>query len=258
MTSAPCAAWATTTDMSGPGVVLEAWLLHSRPFRDTSLLLDFLTLEQGRVSAIARGARTQKGRGRSTLQPFAPLRISLAGKHELRTLQSSEASAPSLSLQGERLFAGFYLNELLVRLLHGHEPEPTVFHAYTRTLGQLSVAGEVEPLLRQFELRLLDALGYGLQFEHDAESGEELQPEAWYYLQADSGFVRQLQTPASDVDAVRAGLFPGWALIRIADADFTGADTRRHAKRLLRQVLHQHLGGKELVSRQLFARAAQR
>ncbi len=240
--------------MAGRGDILEAWLLHSRPFRDTSLLLDFLTLEQGRVSAIARGARTQKGRGRSTLQPFVPLRITLAGKHELRTLQASEASAPGLLLQGERLFAGFYLNELLVKLLHGHEPEPAVFQVYAQTLTLLGAGAEVEPLLRKFELRLLDSLGYGLQFDHDADSGEELVEEGWYYLQADSGFVRQLQVPASDADAVRAGLFPGLELQRIATADFMLASTRKHAKRLLRQVLQQHLGGREISSRQLFAR----
>jgi DNA repair protein RecO (recombination protein O) len=240
--------------MAGRSVSVSAWLLHSRPFRDTSLLLDFLTLEQGRVSAISRGARTQKGRGRSTLQPFVPLRLTLAGSHELRTLQASEASGPGTLLQGERLFAGFYLNELLMRLLHGHEPEPGVYQAYSDAIARLAGTDEVEPLLRKFELRLLEALGYGLQFDHDAESGESLVADGWYYLQEDGGFVRQLQAPKSEVDALRAGLYPGLELSRIAVADFSADSTRRQAKRLLRQVLHQHLGGKEITSRQLFAR----
>jgi len=240
--------------MAGRSTTLSAWLLHSRPFRDTSLLLDFLTLEQGRVSAIARGVRTQKGKGRSPVQPFVPLRITLAGNHELRSLQSSEAAAPAPLLQGERLFAGFYLNELLVKLLHGHEPEPQIYQAYGHALARLGAADEVETLLRNFELRLLDALGYGLQFDHDAESGEQLDGAGWYYLQPDSGFVRQLQAPANHTEALQAGLFPGHELLKIAEADFAAESTRRHAKRLLRQVLHQHLGGKEISSRQLFLR----
>lgn len=244
--------------MAGRSAILSGWLLHSRPFRDTSLLLDFLTLEQGRVSAIARGARTQKGKGRSMLQPFVPLRLALTGNHELRTLQSCEAAAPSLLLQGERLFAGFYLNELLVKLLHGHEPEPLVYQAYAQTIAGLAGAPDVEPLLRQFELRLLDALGYGLQFDHDADSGEPLDEAGWYYLQADSGFVRQLQAPVTEAEALQSGLYPGIELRRIAEADFTADSTRKQAKRLLRQVLHQHLGGKEIASRQLFQRPEHR
>lgn len=238
--------------MAGRNESLQAWLLHSRPFRETSLLLEFLTLEHGRVTAIARGARSSKGRLRLLLQPFVPLRISVSGKHELRNLQASEASAPGLLLQGERLFAGLYLNELLVRLLQGHEAEPQVFDVYARTLANLPVAAEVEPLLRRFELSLLDSLGYGLQFEQDAESGEPLLPEAWYYLQTDSGFVRQLQPPVNDAAAWQAALFPGTALLAMAADDFSHGDTRKHAKRLLRQVLQQHLDGKEIISRQLF------
>lgn len=254
MTSEPCAVWGTTTSMVGRSVTLSGWLLHSRPFRDTSLLLDFMTLEQGRVSAIARGARTQKGRGRSTLQPFTALRITLGGNHELRNLQSAEAAAPALMLKGERLFAGFYMNELLVKLLRGHEAEPAVCHAYAEAIAGLAGVDEIEPLLRSFELRLLDALGYGLQFDHDAESGEALEDTGWYYLQAESGFVRQLQAPASEAEALRAGLYPGSALRLIASANFAAESTRRQAKRLLRQVLQQHLGGKEITSRKLFVR----
>lgn len=254
--SAPCAAWVSTTEMAARSEQLEAWLLHSRPFRETSLLLDFLTLEQGRVSAIARGARSSKGRQRLLLQPFVALRISIAGRHELRTLQAAEVLAPAPMLQGERLFAGLYLNELLVKLLQGHEPEQRVFHAYAETLASLGAGAEVEPLLRHFELCLLDSLGYGLQFDQDAASGAELEPEGWYYLQADSGFVRQLQAPADEAEARRAGLFPGSALLDIAAGQFSAADTRRHAKRLLRQVLQQHLDGKEIVSRRLFAQGS--
>jgi DNA repair protein RecO (recombination protein O) len=240
--------------MAGRGETVDAWLLHSRPFRDTSLLVDFLTREHGRISAVARGARTQKGRGRSTLQPFVPLRVTLAGKHELRTLQSAEAAAAGVILHAERLIAGFYLNELLVKLLHGHEPEPRVFEAYSSSLASLAMAADVEPLLREFELCLLDSLGYGLQFDHDAETGEPLQEQGWYYLQSDSGFVRQLEAPVGELAAAQSGLFPGWALLQIGSGDFAAESTRKYAKRLLRQALQQHLGDKVITSRQLFAK----
>lgn len=239
--------------MAGRGEQLDAWLLHSRPFRETSLLLDLLTLEHGRLSAVARGARSSKGRQRVLLQPFVALRITVSGNNELRTLHAAEVAAPAPRLQGERLIAGLYLNELLVKLLQGHEPEPRVFHAYAQTLASLGAGGEVEPLLRNFELCLLESLGYGLQFEQDADSGEVLEPDAWYYLQAGSGFVRQLQAPADEAAARQAGLYPGVVLLDMAAGDFSAAGTRRHAKRLLRQVLQQHLDGKEIVSRRLFS-----
>lgn len=232
-----------------------AWLLHSRPFRDTSLLLDFITPGHGRLSAIARGARGAKSRTRALLQPFRPLFLSASGRSELLSLRTIEPRGPALPLQGERLFSGLYLNELLVRLLQGHESDRALFELYDTTLLALASDMALEALLRQFELRLLDLLGYGLQFMHEADSAVALEPEAWYYLRADSGFVRQ--QALGDTAALQM-CYPGHELLRIAETDFSRDSTRHYAKRLLRQALQLHLAERPLASRQLFRQSKRR
>jgi DNA repair protein RecO (recombination protein O) len=229
----------------------SAWLLHSRPFRDTSALLDFLTPELGRVTAIARGARGPRSRQRALLQPFQPLIISLAGRTELLNLRDVEAAAPGLVLTGEYLFAALYVNELMVRLLRGHEAEATLFSLYGAVLAGLGARGDLEPLLRDFELRMLDALGFGLQFTHEAETGEVLATDGWYYLHADTGFVRHWQVQEPQQSSAQH-LYPGHELYRIAGRDFTESSTRSCAKRLLRQVLQHHMSERPLTSRELF------
>lgn len=228
-----------------------AWLLHSRPFRDTSLLLDFLTRDSGRISALARGARKAGKGGKSgLLQPFTPLQVALAGRHDLKTLSAVDALGPALVLRGERLFSGLYLNELLVRLLQGHDADAELYAAYEDSLQALwQGAEEVEPVLRRFELRLLEALGYGVDFTQDAESGEALRADGWYYFHPESGF-----TAVADPGAA-PGLHycEGALLLRIAAQDFSDAAVRRLAKRLLRSMLRQLLGERPLQSRLLFS-----
>ena len=229
--------------------IQTAWLLHSRPLRETSLLLEFLTEQHGRVSAVAKGCRGARNRGRPPLQPFVPLLVSFSGKQELKNLRSCELAAASRPLSGTRLFAGFYLNELLIKLLPVHEAEHRLFSVYTEAIGGLGGGKPIEPLLRQFELALLDSLGYGLQLGHDADSGEEIREAASYYLKVESGFVRQLQ-PGLERDDSR--LYPGSVLRNISAGNYADEDTRALAKRMLRQVLQYHLDGRELSSRQLF------
>lgn len=230
---------------------VSAWLLHSRPFRDTSVLLDFLTPELGRVSAIARGARGPRSKQRALLQPFQPLTITLAGRTELLSLREAEAAGPGLPLTGERLFSGLYVNELMTRLLRGHEGEATLFSLYSTVLAGLGSKVELEPLLRDFELRVLDALGFGLQFTHEAETGEALAAEQWYYLHQDTGFVLQRSVHEPQADSSHH-LYPGHELHRIAARDFAQSSTRACAKRLLRQVLQHHMSERPLTSRELF------
>lgn len=229
----------------------SAWLLHSRPFRDTSVLLDFLTPEQGRISAIARGARGPRSKQRALLQPFQPLTITLAGRTELLNLRDVEAAGPGLILGGERLFAALYVNELMTRLLRGHEGEAVLFNLYSTVLAGLNTGMELEPLLRDFELRVLDALGFGLQFSHEAETGEALAADCWYYLHQDTGFVRQRSVHEPRIDSTQH-LYPGHELHRIAARDFSATSTRSCAKRLLREVLQHHMSERPLTSRELF------
>ena len=228
-----------------------AWLLHSRPFRDTSILLDFLTPDHGRIGAIARGARGPRSKYRGLLQPFQPLLISLAGRSELLNLRDVEAAGPGMLLTGERLFSALYVNELMTRLLRGHEGEATLFSLYSGVLSGLNSDADLEPLLRDFELRVLDALGFGLQFSHEAESGEALAADCWYYLHQDTGFVRQRSVQETHPDSTHH-LYPGHELHRIAARDFSASTTRACAKRLLRQVLQHHMSERPLTSRELF------
>jgi DNA repair protein RecO (recombination protein O) len=233
----------------------RCWLLHARAYRDSSLLLDLFSEEEGRISAVARGVRTSaKGSSsgkRALLQPFLPLSVALSGRGELRTLGPIEALGAGLIIQGERLLSALYVNELLVRLLPHHEKEAVVFQEYGTLLYALAGETLLEPLLRTFELQLLDALGYGLQFGYDVDSGETVQPDYWYHLHIDGGFARQLGNGATlDTHA----LYRGNDLIRIARRDFTDEVVRKTAKRLLRSVLQQHLGKRELGSRALFGK----
>lgn len=229
------------------------WLLHSRPYRDTSLLLDFFTEESGRVSAIARGIRNPKAKHKALLQPFIPLHLSLTGRGELQNLRQVEARSAALFLRGESLFSAMYVNELIVRLVAGHEKDRALFSAYSSVLKELSAGADIEPLLRSFELRLLENLGYGLQLSHEADSDEPILAEGWYYLQADGGFVRQLQVKGPvNADSATDNLYSGAELQNIGRADFSDRNTRRVAKHLLRLVLQQHLSERPLGSRDLF------
>lgn len=238
--------------MTGGNGELTAWLLHSRPFRDSSLLVDFLTLERGRVSAVARGVRSSKSRLRSLLQPFTPLCIETTGRHELQTLKRCEARGPlTLPLQGEHLLAGFYVNELLVRLLGSGEAEASLFACYERTLHGLASRQDLESVLRNFELELLDCLGYGVQFDADSVHGDCLEASAWYYVQPEGGFVRHAEASRTDQSG-RNGLYRGADLLCIMRRDFSSPEVRQSARLLLRELLQSLLGERPLGSRDLF------
>ena len=221
-------------------------MLHSRPYRDTSALVDLLTLRQGMQRVVWRGARSQ--RKGLTPQAFMPLMVSLAGRGELKTLVQAETAGSYRLLQGENLFSGLYLNELLVRLAPPADPQPLLFAAYQDAIEHLATAVTVEPILRQFEWLLLDVLGYGFSLEHDA-SGRNIEPETRYAWQAEQGLV-QLEGLAAENGQ---GL-PGQALLSMAAGIWDEPGTLRAAKQLMRQALAAHLGDRPLMSRQLFSR----
>lgn len=225
-----------------------AYLLHARPYRDSSQLLDVFTAEHGRVSLVGRGVhrRARGGSLRATLQPFRPLLVSFTGRSELQTLTAAESAAPGVRLGGERLFSGLYLNELLLRLLHRHDPHPTLFAGYAETLGQLAAADRTEPVLRRFELQLLDELGYGFDPGADAHSGEAVREEAWYRYSEGLGLV-----PGQPGGSGPGPLFSGADLLAISRGELAGQASLT-AKRLLRAVIAEHLGGRPLHTRDLF------
>lgn len=141
-----------------------AWLLHHRPFRDTSRILDLLTRHHGRVSVVARGSRSARSKLRGLLRPFMPLTVSWVSRSDLGTLTGAEIGGAPVSLAGDALLSGYYLNELLLNLMHRHDPQVEIFDAYAATVRGLASGDPVPVRLRSFEIELLKLLGYALDF----------------------------------------------------------------------------------------------
>ena len=216
-----------------------AYVLHSRAYRETSALVDFLT-PLGRLRAVLRGARGKAG---TLARPFVPLEAEFRGRGELKNVGRLEAAGIPNLLSGEALFSGLYLNELLIRLLPAEDPHPAVFEHYALTLQALAQGRPLEPLLRAFEWRLLDELGYGFALDTDRH-GQPIVAGGLYRLQVDAGL--------EPVEQLQPGVFQGADLLAMAQADWSAAGPLAAAKRLMRQALAPHLGGRPLVSRELF------
>ena len=221
-----------------------AYLLHHRPFRDTSLLLDILSEDHGKLTVVARGARAAKSRLKGVLRPFMPLRMSWVIKTDLGTLTGAELDGRPLTLTGDSLLSGYYLNELLMHLLHRHDAQPEVFAAYRQTVQELAAAPQPAPVLRNFETELLRLLGYGLSLEHEAGSDRDLDPAGHYEYRLQQGPV---PVQRSDGEMV----FSGEQLIGIREHRFDDEQVLRDGNRLLRQVIAFHLDGRELKSRKV-------
>lgn len=221
-----------------------AYVLHSRPYRDTSLLVDCFSLEHGKLSLVVRGARRPGSRLRACIQPFVPLQLGWQGRQELKTLNLAEAVAPPLFLQGRALLCGLYVNELLQRLLQPLDPHPRLYVYYQYVLNELVSGADIEGALRTFERQLLNEVGYALDLG-------TLEPEAVYLLQPEGG----LQRVAMATPAMAARCFGGRQLQAIAEDDYRDPAVRRAAKRLMRLLIDQLLGGQVLRSRELFPRA---
>lgn len=221
-----------------------AYLLHHRPFRDTSLLLDIFSRDHGKLALVARGARTQKSRLKALLRPFMPLSLSWVSRTDLGTLTGAELDGRPLTLGGDALMSGYYLNELILHLLHRHDAQPEVFAAYAETIVRLAASDDPAPALRVFELELLRLLGYAASFGQDAVSHDEIQRDDHYEYRAEHGPVKVNRSSGPMV-------FTGAELIAIREHRFEDADTLRAANRLLRELITFHLGGKELKSRKV-------
>ena len=248
------------------------YVIHSRPYGDSSTLLDVFTAEFGRVGLVAKGARkqTRKGSKSGLLQPFTPLLLSFSGGNELKTLRSVESAPGRVELAGDRLFSGLYLNELLVRLLHRDDPHPRLFAAYSDTVQELAHLQMIDVGLRLFEMRLLEELGYRLELTSEGVSGLPVSPEAFYHYQPGAGLVRRRAGESSDdspgADSPGADLpgtdlpgtdLPGTDLLAMARGEI-GGHVRQTARTLMRAALAAHLGEEPLKSRQLFAKAARK
>jgi len=241
------------------------FVLHQRPYRDTSLIVDLFTASQGRISVVARGVRKAKSRLAPLLQPFQPLLVSWVARGELGTLTAVESDGVPFILNRRVLISGFYVNELLVRLLHRDDPHPDLFKAYLDVLQHLSalqlssakVSIDEQVSLRWFEKQLLDELGYALVLDHEVSSGEGIRDDALYHYYLEQGPVlvespqseNMLNTGSSgERDFVR---IHGKSLFDIARGVFRDEVSLRESKRLMRAALAVHLGTKPLHSREL-------
>jgi len=229
-------------------VLHPAYVLHYRPYRETSMLLEIFSRDYGRVSLIAKGAK-RKGNGTALLlQPYQRLLLAWSGKSELMTLTRVELDSPAHIPGQDRLIAAFYINELVMRLLHQHEAHPELFTVYDMTINALAqITNEQQGVIRLFEKRLLQSLGYGLVLDHDVETGMNINEKLDYYYLAERGPVRNMP---EDDDHVR---ITGMTLLALLHEDLTQKKVLQESKRLMRYILQKHLGRKPLASRELYA-----
>ena len=219
--------------MSRARVLLEpSWVLKATAYGDSSLLIEAFSRSHGRVGLVARGARSAKSRPRALLQAFRPLLLSWNESGDLGTLTRVEPRGVAKEFRGEVIFSGWYLNELLMRLLQRHDAHPALFDAYGEVLDALVEQGE--PALRRFELRLLADLGFGLDLPAD------LEPDQTYRYRDGEG---PLPARPEDEDG-----YPGRMLIDLRDDRLRAPPDLRLARRLLREALAPHLGGKPLTT----------
>lgn len=224
-----------------------AWLLHHYPYRETSLIIEAFSRRYGRMAMVARGARRPGSQLRGVLMAFQPLQLSWFGSGELKTLHACDWQGGVPQLSGLPLMCGFYLNELLLKLLAHEDAHERLFDVYGRTIAGLAGLGggggqEVEPALRRFEVALLAELGFGIAFDRDAQ-GALIDAQAEYVFVAQTGLIRQPKAGGSCIN--------GAALQAIAAGDYRDPLVMQQAKLLMRQLLGQVLDDAPLHTRQL-------
>ncbi|WP_345488624.1 DNA repair protein RecO [Orbus sasakiae] len=222
----------------------RAFVLHNRPYSETSLMVDLFIESKGRITAIAKGARRKRSALKGLLQPFTPLIVQYSGNGNVKTLSQVEASSLSLPLFGHALYSGFYLNELIHRVIVSEVDSSELFQAYLEALQQLAQHIHPEKVLRQFELILLESLGYSVDFEHCSATGDAIVDSMYYQYQPEQGFISSLMQNSTS--------YTGKELRAFADKNFNDADSLKAAKRFTRMALKPYVGSKPFKSRELF------
>ena len=229
----------------------QAFVLHRRHYRETSLIVEILARDSGRLGLIAKGAQRPRSELRGLLQAFRPLLLSWSGRGELGVLTNAEPDGYSRRLSGGGLFSGLYMNELLMRLVHRFDPHPELFDHYACAIEELADGRRTEGVLRVFEKRMLESIGYGLVLDRDVDSGAPVHAGSSYRYQIDRG-------PTALDDHVADGvLVSGETLLSLAQERLEDDESLEQAKRLMRTVLRRYLGDKPLATRSLFRPAAQ-
>ena len=226
-----------------------AFLLHHYPWRDTSRILELFTRTHGRVSLVARGSRQSAAANGGALQSFTACLVSWSGRGEMGSLTAAERlpgnSVPGTDFSGERLMSGFYANELLLKLLQRHDPQPALFDTYAALLERLRASEDAGRALRIFEKRLLDELGWGLNLEQEAASAAPIDASRSYRYALEGG--------AEPVDGVAEGtlIFSGASLLSLARESLDDPRSLADARRLLRAALDRLLDGRALRTREV-------
>ncbi len=233
-----------------------AYVLHLHPYSETSLVVDVFTRDHGRVPLLARGARRPRSAMRGMLMSFQPLELGWFGGGEVKTLAKAEWLGGMPLLGGRCLLLGYYLNELLLKMLPREDAHVALFDAYAAALQALAAGGADAPELRRFEKTLLKELGYGLTLEVDVESGLAVVPDRQYAFLIERGPVARVpggtQSAGLGDTAPDAPALSGKTLLDMAADDYSDPRTRVESRQLMRQLIAHHLGGKPLQSRRVF------
>ena len=219
------------------------YVLHTYPFKETSLVVELFSKQFGRITAVAKGARRPRSTMRGMLQSFQLLSGAWSGKNELKTLHSLDWNSGLTLIRGEALMCGFYMNELLLRLLPREDAHETLFEYYTNTMQTLADGSDLATTLRRFELKLLQEMGYAVPLLTD-ENGQKVEVEKTYRYEAEYG--------ACELTSTRNGVqLSGKTLLDMADDDYSDSFTQSQSKQLMRYLLAHYLGDKPLHTRQL-------
>ncbi len=222
-----------------------AYVLHRRPYSNTSLIVEFFTENHGRIAAVARSARGPKSRYRGKLELFYPMLISWSGRGELKSLGAVDFYRAPINLSDQALLCGFYLNEILMRLLQRDDACANIFTLYDEVLIQLAKQQSIAITLRCFEKNLLQALGFGLPLDHEFDTHHAIDAQKYYRYLPERGF--QLVKR----DDSQTAIFSGKTLIALRQEQFVDEKTLQESKRLMRLVFSRYFGERPLKSRDL-------
>jgi|TARA_B110000037_G_scaffold168742_1_gene191144 DNA repair protein RecO (recombination protein O) len=222
----------------------DIYILHTYPFKETSLIAELFCKDHGRIPVMAKGARRPRSSLRGMLQSFQLLQATWSGRGEIKTLHNIEWSAKFLKVDGNALICGFYINELIMRLLPREDTHKKLFDFYHHTMKILADGVNLEVALRRFELRLLQELGYEVPLKED-ENGELIIADKFYIYEAEYG--------PSEISKTNNGVkISGQTLLDMARDEYRDDNTQLQSKQLMRYLISYYLGDKPLNSKQLF------
>ncbi len=223
-----------------------AFVLHGRDYRDSSRLLDVFSRDYGRVTLVAKGVRSARSRLQGILHPFTPLLVSWTGRGEVQTLTAAEAVKTSIALSRRQLMSGYYMNELIQRLVTLHDPHPELYAIYEQALLDFLQLSD-EQVLRRFEKHLLTAIGYALNLQTESLTGEAVMADANYYYDIEAGAVKVTSAEQAEGQFV----VRGQTLLDLQHEQFSSDESRLQAKQLMRMIMGYFLGDKPLKTRSL-------